>query len=131
MCPKRKLHLEVKTETRVSEEHRGASDLSGDLSSHWFRASIFHANHIHAHSTNIASPQLSSIVEKLREGVERGGGTSVFFCSLPSQLTKVSSRLYFIPRLDKHFWEEICVQTVTQKCVELDWVYMRGGKVVL
>ena len=29
MCPKRKQHLEVKTEIRVSEEHRGASDLSG------------------------------------------------------------------------------------------------------
>ena len=33
----------------------------------------------------------------------------------------------FIPRLDKRFREEICVHTVTQKCVEFDWVCMPGG----
>ena len=33
----------------------------------------------------------------------------------------------FIPRLDKRFWEEICVHTVTQKCVDFDWVCMSGG----
>ena len=33
----------------------------------------------------------------------------------------------FIPRIDEHFREEICVHTVTQKCVEFDWVCMPGG----
>ena len=33
----------------------------------------------------------------------------------------------FIPRLGKRFRKEICVHTVTQKCVDFDWVCISGG----
>ena len=33
----------------------------------------------------------------------------------------------FIPRLDEHFQEEICMHTVTQKRLEFDWVCMSGS----
>ena len=33
----------------------------------------------------------------------------------------------FILRLDKRLWVEICMHTVTQKCVKFDVVSMPGG----
>ncbi|CAL8259511.1 unnamed protein product [Arctogadus glacialis] len=33
---------------------------------------------------------------------------------------------FLIPRLDERFREEICVHTVTQKCVEFEWACMPG-----